>query len=136
MREDELTELFTPVLNDIVERSTVAERFVDRDLYQIYIATLWANVVLDPEDIGIAEADLEAVHNVINAAARRVLGGNADLTASFRFINSRAGEAAMRAARLTQHHKDLLIYFSSMILDPEGHRRWMDAVREEQPYRR
>jgi hypothetical protein len=42
----------------------------------------------------------------------------------------------MREARLTQHHKELLLYFSSMILDPDGHKRWMDHVREALPDRR
>jgi hypothetical protein len=28
------------------------------------------------------------------------------------------------------HHRDLLLYFASMILDPEGHRRWMTEVAE------
>ncbi len=35
----------------------------------------------------------------------------------------------MGAAKLTQRHKELLLYFSSMILDPDGHRRWMESVK-------
>ena len=41
-------------------------------------------------------------------------------------------EQAMKDARLTQNHKDLLLYFASMILDPDGHARWADKVRAEQ----
>ena len=37
----------------------------------------------------------------------------------------------MQEARLTQNHKDLLLYFSSMILDPEGHRRWMQSIDQD-----
>ena len=122
--------MFTPVLGDIVDRSTVAERFVDRDLYRIYIATLWANVVLNPEDIGIEESDLEDVHSVINRSVEQSLGRGEDITGCFRFVNSKSGEVAMREARLTQNHKDLLLYFSSMILDPDGHERWMDTLRD------
>jgi hypothetical protein len=136
MDKAELANLFAPVLADIVERATVAGSFIDRDVYRICIATLWANVVLDPEDIGVAETDLEFVHDVVNDAARAALGTDTDLTAAFQFINSRAGESAMREARLTQHHKELLLYFSSMILDPDGHKRWMDHVREALPDRR
>ena len=130
MTHAELEQMFTPVLGDIVDRSTVAERFVDRDLYRIYIATLWANVVLNPEDIGIEESDLEDVHSVINRSVEQSLGRGEDITGCFRFVNSKSGEVAMREARLTQNHKDLLLYFSSMILDPDGHERWMDTLRD------
>ncbi|MDP6375498.1 MAG: hypothetical protein QF921_11080 [Pseudomonadales bacterium] len=132
MRDADIQEMFTPVLGDIMQRSTVVDKFVDRNLYKIYLATLWANVVLNPQDIGIDESDLETVHDVINGAAGKVLGHEEDLTGCFRFINSKAGESAMREARLTQHHKELLLYFSSMILDPEGHERWMQGVRDRQ----
>ena len=118
-----------PVLEDIVERSTVAERFVHRDAYRITIATLWTNLVLKPEDAGFEEADLEAIHDLLSAEAQAVLGADEDLTSCFAFINSKQGEAAMKEARLTQTHKDLLLYFCSMILDPDGHRKWMDRVR-------
>ena len=124
-----------PVLEDMVKRATVAERFVHRDAYRITIATLWTNLVLKPEDAGIDEADLEAVHDVLSAEAQAVLGGDEDLTSCFAFINSKQGEAAMKEARLTKTHKDLLLYFCSMILDPDGHRKWMDRVREGVPQR-
>lgn len=130
MHSERLQALFEPVFNDIVGRSTVTDRFVDRDLYQIFVTTLWANVVLDPEDVGIAEVDLEALFDVVNAEVCRVLGPDNDLKSSFRFINGKSGERAMQEARLTKNHKDLLLYFSSMMLDPEGHRQWMAEVRE------
>ncbi len=130
LHSERLQALFEPVFNDIVGRSTVTDRFVDRDLYQICIATLWANVVLDPEDVGIAEDDLEALFDVVNAEVSRVLGPGNDLKSSFRFINGKLGERAMQEAQLTKNHKDLLLYFSSMMLDPEGHRQWMAEVRE------
>lgn len=119
-----------PVLEDMVKRSTVAERFVHRDAYRITIATLWTNLVLKPEDAGIDEADLEAVHDLLSAEAQAVLGVDEDLTSCFAFLNSKQGEAAMKEAKLSKTHKDLLLYFCSMILDPDGHRKWMDRVRE------
>ena len=127
---EQLQALFEPVFNDIVERSTVTDRFVDRNLYQIYMTTLWSNVVLDPEQVGIAEGDLETLFDVTNSEVARVLGKDNDLESGFRFLNSKSGEAAMKEAQLTKNHKDLLLYFSSMMLDPEGHRQWMDDVRE------
>ena len=44
---------------------------------------------------------------------------------------SDAGQAAMQEARLTRSHKDLLLYFCSLILDPEGHRKWAESVRDK-----
>jgi len=119
-----------PVLEDMVKRSAVAGRFVHRDAYRITLATLWANLVLKPEDAGIEEADLEAIHDILSAEAQAVLGADEDLTACFAFLNSKQGEAAMREAKLSKTHRELLLYFCSMILDPDGHRKWMDRVRE------
>ena len=127
----ELTDLkyaFEPVFTDVRERSTVVERFIDRNLYQVYMATLWANVVLSPGEAGIGEDDLEALHDLVVEELGEVLGKGTDLNAVFEFISSKPGEQAMLEAKLNQTHKDLLQYFSSMILDPEGHERWMSEI--------
>jgi len=129
----EITELkyaFEPVFTDIRERSTVVERFIDRNLYQVYVATLWANVVLSPGDAGIGEDDLEALHDLVVDELAEVLGKGTNLNSVFEFISSKPGEQAMLEAKLNQTHKDLLQYFSSMILDPEGHERWMSEIRD------
>lgn len=131
MTREELRWAFTPVLDDIAERSTVAERFIDKNLFRLYIATLWANVVLNPEDAGIQESDLEALHDVVNERLEEVIGREASIAGCFRFIASKAGEAAMAESRLSSTHRDLLTYFSSMILDPDGHRRWMRRLSED-----
>ena len=131
MIRSELEAAFDPVLNDISERSRVAGSFVDKDLYRIYIATLWANVVLDPGDVGIGEDDLEAVHDIVNNRVAEILGADQNIRECFRFVNDKSGEQAMQAAQLTKNHKDLLLYFSSMILDPDGHKRWMQDVDED-----
>ncbi len=130
MSDAELDRRFADILDDIETRSCVTERFVDRDLYRLYLATLWANVVLNPDDVGLNEDDLEPLHDYLNRRASRVLGGESSLTECFRFVNSKAGEQAMQAARLNQTHRELLLYFASMILDPDGHKRWMDVVLE------
>ena len=130
MSRPDLEAAFDPVLKDISERSLVADRFVDKDLYRIYIATLWANVVLDPADVGIGEDDLEDLHEIVNSRIADVLGATQNIRECFRFVNSKSGAQAMQSAQLTKNHKDLLLYFSSMILDPAGHKRWMDYVTE------
>ena len=130
----ELTDLkyaFEPVFTDIRERSTVVERFIDRNLYQVYMATLWANVVLSPGEAGIGEDDLEALHDLVVEELGEVLGKGTDLNAVLEFISSKPGEQAMLEAKLNQTHKDLLQYFSSMILDPAGHERWMSEIRDD-----
>lgn len=127
---NELSYAFEPVFADIKERSTVAERFIDRSLYQVYAATLWSNVVLSPGEAGIDEDDLENLHDLVVAEIKSVLGKEEDLTTVFTFISSKAGEQAMIEAKLNQTHKDLLQYFSSMIIDPDGHKKWMDEIRD------
>ena len=126
----ELSQLLAPVLRAVEKQSGLAGRFVDKNVYCIYLATLWANLVVDPAAAGIDEADLEGAHDVINLAAAPILGEDAAITAAFRFLDSSAGEQAMNQAKLTRRHRQLLLYFCSMILDPEGHRRRRDEVRE------
>jgi hypothetical protein len=122
---------FAPVFKDIRNRSTVAERFIDRDLYRVYIATLWSNVVLAPEEVGLNEDDLEDLHDILLAEISSAIGPHDSLHPIFKFISSKDGERAMAEARLTQSHKDLLQYFASMILDPDGHKKFMDQIREK-----
>lgn len=128
MDELEIRLRFSDLLDDIEARSCVTEKFVNRDVYQLYLATLWANIVLNPGDVGLGEDDLESLHGYLNERAARVLGDGGTITGCFRFVNSKAGEQAMKDARLNQTHRELLLYFSSMILDPDGHRRWMQKV--------
>ena len=123
---------FDPLLKDIAERATVTDVFVDRDLYRLYLATLWTNVVLNPADVGLTEADLEPLHDFLNDRIGTVLGNGATITDVFRFVNSRAGESAMQRAKLGKTHVDMLLYFASMILDPDRHKLWLDRVRENQ----
>ena len=124
-----------PILDEIEKRSAVVDAFVDKDVYRIYLTTLWANLVMNPDEAGLTEEDLEPAHDLINAKARLVLGEDEAITESFRFINSRQGEAAMEQTKLSKTHKQLLAYFSSMILDPEGHKKWMDDMRDGPPTR-
>ena len=95
LEPNKLKYAFEPVFTDIKERSTVAERFIDRSLYQVYVATLWANVVLSPGEAGIEEEDLEDLHDLVVADIQSVLGNNEDLTTVFKFISSKSGEQAM-----------------------------------------
>ena len=125
--------LYEPALEAIVERSGIADgAFVDKDIYGVFIATLWANVVLDPEDAQLTEADLEPLHDYLNTRIAPVLGAGKTLHDCYRFVASPRGEQAMDRLHLTQIHRDMLGYFASMILDPEGHQRMTDEIRAKQ----
>ena len=136
MNDTHLAERLAPILHEVEKRARVADAFVDKEVYRILLATVWANVVMNPDEAGIDLADLERVHDVINARARDVLGSDDAIKDCFRFVTSRAGEAAMDQARLNRTHRELLLYFSSMILDPDGHRRWMADVERREVERR
>ena len=129
--EAELARIFQPILAAVERQSGLVERFVDKDLYCIYLATLWANLVLDPAAAGIDESDLESAHDVINLAASKVLGNDEAIVSAYRFINGKEGEKAMDRAKLTSRHRQLLLYFCSMILNPDGHRQWMAEIQEQ-----
>ncbi|MEM9624339.1 MAG: hypothetical protein AAF993_22050, partial [Pseudomonadota bacterium] len=94
--------------------------------------TLWSNVVLSPEEAGLTDDDIEDLHDIVLAELQDALGTQETLQSVFKFITSKDGERAMQEARLTQSHKDLLSYFASMILDPEGHKQYMEHIREQQ----
>lgn len=125
----ELAARFEPVLDDLSRRAAVTDTLLDKDFYRILVATLWVNVVLDPQQAGLSPDQLEPLHDVLNHRIAAVLGHDESLRACFHYLNGKAGERAMQAARLTPEHRDMLLYFASIILDPDGHRRWMDAVR-------
>ena len=129
MNSQQLAAQLQPILADVRERATVAERFIDKDVYQISLATLWANVVLNPEELGFSEVDLEPTYELLSADVAALLGSGSDLKTCFAYLNSKAGEQAMLKARLNQTHKEMLLYFASMMLDPDGHRRWTDEIR-------
>ena len=114
----EIQSIFDQVLKSVIADSTVADAFIDKELYQINLATIWTNVVLKPQDAGLESADLETVHSVFNDHVAGVLGEKKTLKDCFGFLNTRAGEHAMQRCRLNQVHKDMLLYFCSIILDP------------------
>jgi hypothetical protein len=130
MSDAELDHLLRPVLAEIERQSRIAEHFVDKELYRSYVATLWAQLTLSPEDHGLSDDELEPLHDRLNVAISPVLGTGNDVRSCFRFINSRDGEAALARYRVPAHHRELLLYFCSIILDPDGHRRWAEEQRK------
>ena len=130
MNRNKITETLEPIMSQIETRSAVTDTFVDKETYGLYLTTFWANLVMDPEEAQLTETDLETAHSVINEVALNILGESEAIIESFRFIASRPGETAMDKAKLSKSHRDLLTYFASMILDPDGHRKWMSEFRD------
>ena len=78
LTSEQLAHAFEPVFVDIRERASVVERFIDRNLFQLYMATLWANVVLSPEEAGIGEDDLPTLHDLVVSELVDVIGEGTD----------------------------------------------------------
>lgn len=127
-----LEKALEPILDSITERALVTDRFIDRDIYRLSVATLWSNLVMDPAGSGIDDSDLEEVHDIVSRACDVQLGGEEGLLGVFRWIDSNSGDAAMNKAHLQPEHADMLRYFASMMIDPERHRQWMTELREAQ----
>lgn len=130
MKDSELR--VSAIFEEIRAQATIADTFLDRDKYQLLVCTIWANLVMNPEDAGIPQDALESVHDEILEQVQIDLGADADLRSCFQFLTTKTGEQAMQANKVGSTHKDLLLYFSSMILDPEGHQRWSNQLREQQ----
>lgn len=136
MDTDTLKDKLSEVLQQMAQNSAVTDSLVDKNRYRLYICTLWSNLVLEPEQLDLEVADLEQAFEVINDLAQDVLGESDAIRASFRFVSSSAGEREMSRSKISRNHRDLLAYFSSMILDPEGHKHRMSQIRSENPWLR
>ncbi|MDZ7827112.1 MAG: hypothetical protein U5R48_15135 [Gammaproteobacteria bacterium] len=76
----------------------MAGAFLDKDIYRIYLATLWANAVAAPERSRLTEADLEPFHDFLVERAGEILGGDDCVRDCFRHLISRRwarGDAAL-----------------------------------------
>jgi len=121
------------IFDEIRSQAKVVDTFLDRERYQLLVCTVWSNLVMNPDDAGIDEADLEIIHDTIVKEIQQDLGDQADLKTCFAFLTTKTGEAAMQANKISGTHRDLLLYFSSMILDPAGHKKWSEDLRAKQP---
>lgn len=107
----------------------VTEHLMDKDRWRVFLTTMWSNLVLDPENLGMTEEDLESAFNVIESEAERRLGGKDALVDAFRFLTTKDGERCMDKAKLRKNHRDMLVYFASMMVDPERHKQYMQELR-------
>lgn len=116
MSLNEIRVRFTPALNEIIDSCRITDDFVDKEQFQVLIATVWGNAVLEPERSGIEESDLEDLHDFLNEQIERVLGEGVTITNCFEFIVSKSGEDSLARQQVTANHKEFLHYFARLIL--------------------
>lgn len=119
-RRNRFAALYDPIVTEIERRAAVTDRFLDREAFRILLATVWANIVLDPEDGDLAEDELEDFHDYLNDRAREVLGEDDAVKGSFRFLLSNEGEQAMGRHRVPAAHRRMLERIGALIVDPHG----------------
>ena len=116
MNIEEARAQFIPAVEEILDDCRLSDDLVDKDRFQIMMATIWGNAVLDPPRSGIEESDLPVLHDFFNEELNRVLGGDTTLTDVFEFLVSKSGRDAITRVSVTQRHKEFIIYFARLIL--------------------
>lgn len=130
MNHLDLEQLLLRPLAEARQRSRITDHLVDKDKYQLYLTSMWTNIVLEMDELGLTQEDLEPALEILNLHARDILGGEEPVIDAFRYLTSTEGEKLMEKEKLTSSHKQMLLYFASVILDPEGHKRWMETVKD------
>lgn len=127
MNWDALDERYAEVLAEIERRAQLTERFLDTDAYRILLATVWASAVLEPRRAGLEEGDLETLFAYLNARTQQILGGDAPLFESCRYLLSRDGQQAMERLHVPAGHREQLLRIAELMVDPEGLRRALQS---------
>ena len=129
MEDAELLQRLTPLFQEMDKQCMVTDHFIDKDQWRIYLTTMWSNLVMEPASLGLEEDELEQAFGVIEHYAEERLGGKDALVDSFRFLTTKNGERCMEKAKLRKNHKDMLLFFASMMVDPERHMQYMQELR-------
>jgi hypothetical protein len=119
MTLEEIRERLTPAVEQIIDQCRIADEFVDKEKFQVMMATVWGNAVLDPGRSGIEESDLEDLHEFLNEFLSDIVGKGYTLTDCYRFIMSKKGDESLARQQVTGSHKDFLLYFARLILKDE-----------------
>ena len=116
MTLSDIRERFDPAIDEIVDQCRISDDFVDKEQFQVLIATIWGNAVLEPERSGIEESDLPDLHDFLNEHVSRVVGEGETITKCYEFITSKKGEDSLTRQQVTANHKEFLHYFARLIL--------------------
>lgn len=117
---DDIRQRFTPAVQEIIDQCRVTDDFVDKDMFRVYIATIWGNAVLDPRESGIEESQLSLLHDFLNEEIEKVLGSNQDVARCYEFIVSKDGDESLARLHVTPRHKEFLHYFARLVLASAG----------------
>jgi hypothetical protein len=107
---------FETAITEIIDGCRINDNFVDKDMFRVYIMTIWGNAVIEPERSGITVDDLSVLHDYLNEEIAGVLGRGVDLTACYEHIMSKAGEDGLERLNLSAEHKAFLYHFAGLIL--------------------
>ena len=113
---EEMRSRFAPAVEEIINRCQIADEFVDKEKFQVMIATVWGNAVLDPDRSGIDESDLPDLHDFLNEYIGELVGSGETLTNCYEFIVSKKGDDSLTRQQVTANHKEFLHYFARLIL--------------------
>ena len=120
MTPSEIRQHFTPAVNELIDRCRITEEFVDTEQFQVLVATIWGNAVLEPERTGIEEADLSNFHDFLNDHISRVVGEGSTITTCYEFIVSKKGEESLTRQQVSSRHREFLHHFARLILGGLG----------------
>lgn len=112
----EIRRHFKPAIEEIISKCEVTDGFVDKDLFRVYVATVWGNAVLDPERSGLEESDLPDLHDFFNEEVAAVLGREQTVTTVYEYLVSKQGEEAMDRLSVSARHREFVAYFARLIL--------------------
>ena len=113
---DEVRRRFSPAVQEIIDQCRVSDEFVDKDMFRVYVATIWGNAGLEPRKSGIEESELSVLHDFLNEEIEKVLGQGEDITRCYEFIVSKEGDDSLARLRVGARHKEFLHYFARLIL--------------------
>ena len=119
MELEDIRERFTPALEEILNLCKITDALLDKEKFQVYVATIWGNAVLEPEKSGLTEDDLETLHDFLNEEMETLVGKGSTVTSCYDFISSKNGDESMSRQQVTQRHRDFLYYFARLILGRE-----------------
>jgi hypothetical protein len=113
----EVRRRYQPAIDEIVGVCSVGDGVVDREAFQVYMATVWGNAALDPSRSGITEDDLPYLHDFLNEEITGLLGHPSELRSCYAFIVSKSGDDALVRLKISKTHKEFLHYFARLILE-------------------
>ncbi len=113
---DEVKSRFQPAVQKIITQCEITDDFVDKDLFRVYLATIWGNAVLDPEQSGLLESDLPALHDFLNETIPDILGPAQTVTSIYEYLLSEEGDDAMTRLQVTASHREFINHFAQLML--------------------